>query len=154
MKTCGVAWWIATIAIGVVSSACASSDEGVPVKPRQQWQGANSEVRAFAVRPVRSSADWETLWQQIGRAPPQAWAAGPDMAVAIFLGERRTGGYGVEIVSARATGGQLVVEYREKTPPPDAMVTQALTHPWAVALLPRSDATVTARKIEAGPSGR
>lgn len=43
--------------------------------------------------------------------------------VAAFLGERRSGGYGVRI--ERAAGGLLRVS--EKTPPKDAMVTMALT---------------------------
>jgi hypothetical protein len=48
--------------------------------------------------------------------------------VAAFLGQRRSGGYSVQIT--RAAGGQLRVS--EKTPPKDAMVTMALTAPFQI----------------------
>jgi hypothetical protein len=47
-----------------------------------------------------------------------------------FLGERPTGGYGVEIV--RICDGRIVVERR--SPPEDAIVTQALTAPYHMVL--------------------
>jgi hypothetical protein len=52
--------------------------------------------------------------------------------VAAFLGERRTGGYGVEITRARDGD----VRIRETTPPKDAMVTQALTRPYKIVSVP------------------
>jgi PrcB C-terminal len=69
------------------------------------------------------------------------------MVVAVFLGIRPTGGYGVEITAARREGGTLVVEYVERRPRPDALLTQALTAPFHIVALPRHDGAVTFRHV-------
>ncbi|MEJ7617649.1 MAG: protease complex subunit PrcB family protein [Pyrinomonadaceae bacterium] len=56
------------------------------------------------------------------------------MLVAAFLGSRNTGGYGVRITMENG-----VVKVRAKTPPADAMTTQAFTYPFAVASIKASD---------------
>ena len=53
-----------------------------------------------------------------------------EMVVGIFLGEKSTGGYEVEIVRAERRDSSLYFYYREESPPPNAMVTQALTQPF------------------------
>jgi hypothetical protein len=51
--------------------------------------------------------------------------------------------------------GKLVVDYRESKPPPGAMVTDALTAPWVIAIVPRSDLPVaTHRGEQPAPSVR
>ncbi|HEX8138412.1 MAG TPA: protease complex subunit PrcB family protein [Pyrinomonadaceae bacterium] len=55
--------------------------------------------------------------------------------VAAFLGERRTGGYQVEMT--RAPDGDVRV--KETTPPKDAMLTQALTRPYKIVSVPLQD---------------
>ncbi|MBB6175662.1 hypothetical protein HNQ82_000472 [Anoxybacillus tengchongensis] len=53
-----------------------------------------------------------------------------DMTYAIIhLGERKTGGYGVEVTEVRYKKGKAIVYYKEQKPAPDAIVTQALTYP-------------------------
>jgi hypothetical protein len=62
--------------------------------------------------------------------------------LAVFLGSRSTGGYGVEIVSTRVEGDALVVEYDERRPSPDAMVAQILTSPVHIVSVPRQAGAV------------
>ncbi|WP_461201819.1 protease complex subunit PrcB family protein [Anoxybacillus sp. TBDG-1] len=47
----------------------------------------------------------------------------------IHLGERKTGGYGVEVTEVRYKKGKAIVYYKEQQPAPDAIVTQVLTYP-------------------------
>jgi len=58
-----------------------------------------------------------------------------EMVVGIFLGEKHTGGYEVEIVRAERSDSALYFYYREKSPPPGAIVTQALTQPFHLVKL-------------------
>lgn len=111
------------------------------------WSGFHGGQNAFTVRALRNVAEWDAFWQQVERNPPRPLDPAGEMAVVVFLGERRTGGYSVEIVRVRAENQKLVVEYRETTPAPGLMVTQALTSPWAVAIVPRSALPVVAEKI-------
>ena len=49
--------------------------------------------------------------------------------------------------SARVEGERLVVEYAETAPGRGMIVTQVLTHPWAVAILPANSLPVVFKKI-------
>ena len=57
------------------------------------------------------------------------------VVVAVFAGSRSSGGYRLEITSARYENKGLDVRYVLHTPKPGTMTTQALTSPYAVILL-------------------
>ncbi len=57
------------------------------------------------------------------------------VVVAAFLGRRRTGGYGLEIADIERGSEFITIHIRELSPPPDAMVTQALTWPAVLILV-------------------
>lgn len=61
--------------------------------------------------------------------------AGAGTYLAVFWGEKTTGGYSIEIQSVRVEGDRTAVRLSLKEPPPDAMLTQALTYPYAVAVV-------------------
>lgn len=125
-----------------------------PAVPSAQWSGQYGGREEFAVIALRNPAEWDRFWTQVSRAKPQSLDVPRQMAVAVFLGQRRTGGYSVEIAGVRNDGTKLLVEFRETTPPPDMMVTQALTTPWAVAIVPRSDLPLEPRKLGASSARR
>ncbi|WP_088076570.1 MULTISPECIES: protease complex subunit PrcB family protein [Bacillaceae] len=54
----------------------------------------------------------------------------------VSAGERRTGGYSLNIVGASAEDGGIRVDIMEHEPAPDAMVTMALTNPLIVIEFP------------------
>ncbi|MFN7954070.1 MAG: protease complex subunit PrcB family protein [bacterium] len=58
-----------------------------------------------------------------------------EVVVGVALGERLTGGFGVEIVSAARRGTTLEVTFRETKPEPGAMTIQVLTNPWTLAAI-------------------
>lgn len=120
---------------------------------KAQWSGQHGGSSTPGVRELRTTDQWQAFWQQVGREPPRVLDPEREMAVAIFVGEKNTGGYGAEIVGARVHEGRLVIDYREISPAPDAMVTQALTAPWAVVILPRSELPVTVNKLNPPRSG-
>jgi hypothetical protein len=55
--------------------------------------------------------------------------------LAAYWGEKPTGGYSLAVESARLEGDRVTVRLALKEPPPDAIVTQALTYPYAVAVV-------------------
>jgi len=110
---------------------------------------SRAQSPAFLV--ARSRAEWHALWEQIGQPPP---AELPDhlMALGIFLGTRTSGGYGIDITDIRLERRaghreRLAIFYREITPAPDAMVIQALTSPYMIVLVDRSDAAVRSVRV-------
>lgn len=62
---------------------------------------------------------------------------GRETLVAVFLGTKPTGGYGLDVESVTVEGGDLYVDVVEMTPPADAITTQALTNPWLILRVPR-----------------
>jgi hypothetical protein len=63
--------------------------------------------------------------------------------VVLALGERRTGGYRIEVIDAEQQsthqGEIIVVKAKEIKPEPGQMVIQVITYPIAVYRLPRSE---------------
>lgn len=122
-----------------------------PVQPAPavlaQWSGPQGGAAQAETRVVRTTEEWRTLWQQVGRDVPRPLDPGSELGLVVFLGERRTGGYAVDVVAVRIQAGRLVVEYRETVPAPDALSIQVLTYPWAFALVPMSDLPVEWRKV-------
>lgn len=78
------------------------------------------------------------LSQDAGVGVPDA---GEGTYLVAFWGEKPTGGYSVEITSVRSDGDQVGIQLSLKDPPPDAMVTQALTYPYAAAVVRNVDLT-------------
>lgn len=79
---------------------------------------------------VASSAD--DLAAALGLRIPDS---GEGAYVAVAWGEKPTGGYSVGFGSASVEGVRLEVDVDLQEPPQDAMVAQALTYPYSVAVL-------------------
>jgi len=104
---------------------------------------------------IRSQDEWVAVWGRHTRAHAQPPSAPPvdfsrEMVVGIFMGQRGTGGYEIEITRVERADSQLRVYYRSKDPEPGAMVTQMLTQPYHVIKLPRDDGPLVV--LREGPS--
>jgi len=96
---------------------------------------------------VRSPEEWGTLWASLPtkQAAPQV-AFDQMMVVGVFIGNRPTTGYKVEITGARKEGDALVVLWKEVPPVAGSSVNATVTSPFAVAGLPRHDGPVRFEK--------
>lgn len=127
---------------------------GVPVAFVTVDRGVTAD---FARRPgdkaVRDEEEWKTLWEQLhadeSPVPPlPAINFSKDMAIAVFAGEKPSGGHKIEIASIERSGAELFVTVREKAPPPDAVAAQVLTYPYHVVRLPRAAGPVRIKRAE------
>ena len=105
-------------------------------------KGDRSGTRGPLQTVIRNQDEWKALWKRHSSTeanPPPAPLIDFDreMAVGVFLGEKHTGGYEVEIVRAERRDSALYVYYREKSPPPGTMVTQALIQPFHLVKFPK-----------------
>jgi hypothetical protein len=69
------------------------------------------------------------------------------MMVGVFIGNRPTAGYRVEIAGVRRDGDALIVSWREVAPAPDAVVNQVVTTPFALAAVTRHEGPVRFEKL-------
>lgn len=102
---------------------------------------------------ARTPFAWRALWEGIGRPPPVEFDASRGIAAAVFLGLRRTGGYGLTIESVERRGAFMVVRIVEVRPAPDAMVTQALTSPYLIRMIPKTEFPVAVERADAADGG-
>ena len=100
-------------------------------------RGQNSGIADAREVTVATAAEWNALWtlHRGGAAPTVDFTK--HLVAGVFLGTRPTGGYSVEIVAARRDATGIVIEYYERTPAPDVLVTQALTSPFHLVTLER-----------------
>ena len=152
MQTC-FRCLVLLVLVSVVAGCCgpAPLPAPPPVQIAAQWSGAHSGADAPATLVIRNAGDWAALWARLGREAPRVFDPAREIGVAVFIGERRTGGYSVEWVGLRPTGDTLVIEYRERVPPPDAMLAQVITSPWAVAVLPHTGGRIKFAEIGSSP---
>jgi hypothetical protein len=123
-----------------------SSNNNPAVKPTPERVGdiVNSEVKILAegaygkitdafVAVARDAEAYAALRELVNNLPQvDADFFKKNIVVAAFLGQRRTGGYGVRIVLSE--NNQLHVS--STSPPADSMTTQALTAPFKVVSVP------------------
>ncbi len=69
------------------------------------------------------------------------------MLVGVFSGEKPTGGYSIAIQRVLEDSKKLVVEYKEKSPPPEAMVIMVVTYPCQIISLPLSGKPVEFKTV-------
>ena len=98
-------------------------------------KGNRSGVREFQQQVARNQNEWKTLWQrhtatETNPSAPPAIDFNKEIVIAIFLGEKPTGGYAVEIIQIDGSNGEFEIVFRELNPPPGGIVTQALTQPF------------------------
>lgn len=115
---------------------------GPGINGRNDWFGAQSAANMDILVIARDERAWRILWQLVhadgtpGELPEGA------MAVGVFLGQRSSGGYTAAFESVSLVDGEVIARYRETAPPADAIVSQALTSPYAVRLVRASNAPV------------
>ncbi|HEY0099254.1 MAG TPA: protease complex subunit PrcB family protein [Pyrinomonadaceae bacterium] len=104
-------------------------EKNVSSEVRELAAGGYGSVRApfvFVARDAETYASLRALNDKLPELGTDFFKS--NAVVAAFLGQRRSGGYGVRI--ERAAGG--LVRISEQTPPKDAMLTMALTAPFRI----------------------
>jgi len=130
----------AMLGSAIVDSAADSAPPAIP-----QWHGQYGGSPTLTTEVLRTAEQWDGFWKQVDKDPPRPFDPLKEMAVVIFIGQRPTGGFVPVVLSAGADQDSFVVVYDEGAPGPDKFVTQALTTPWVVAVVPLSDRPVVFR---------
>lgn len=98
-------------------------------------QGGQRQV-AYAATERAYNNLWNSL---IGQGDPPLIDFSKEGVLFLAAGERPTGGYGLSVTTIRREGDAIVVNAAVTPPPPDAMVTQAITSPFLVVAVPKID---------------
>jgi hypothetical protein len=126
----------------LLSCVAANGAQTLPI--RSLKKGAFSGIREAKQEVVKSADAWEKLWKQHATAAATsdkipAVDFSKEMVVVATMGTKRTGGYSIEIVGVEAKDKTLKISVKKSSPPPDAMTIQALTAPFHLVAVPKSD---------------
>ena len=98
---------------------------------------------------ARTPAEWTALWRKhAGDAAMPKVDFASRTVVAVFMGTKMSGGYGVEITGTRQEKGATIVEYRERRPDRTQIVAQVLTSPAHIAAIPKVTGDIKFEKVE------
>jgi hypothetical protein len=143
--------WLSLVRGGVMAESARppQSQEGAKVAFRSIEKGTQSNIDSPRQAVARTPAEWAALWKahDFGRPAPTV-DFNREMAAAVFMGSRPTGGFSVEIVSAGERDGSYVVGYRESSPRSDAITVQILTAPYHIVAVPKHSGAVRFEKVQ------
>ncbi|HID50012.1 MAG TPA: protease complex subunit PrcB family protein [Chromatiales bacterium] len=125
-----------------LASACASPPVNKqPVPFTTLARGSYCEVTRPAAHVIRNHAELETFWDMLGPDKQKV----PDIdfnartILAIFMGEQASGGYAIRIDRIVQTPEEVIVEVRKTTPAKGSAVSMALTRPYILVSIPRTE---------------
>lgn len=136
------------LSLGVLSITPAGAAERLPFITIDQGSRSGVRERKFLV--IKNEAEWKTLWQT--HVQPEVPAKElpqvdfeREMVVAVFLGEKPTGGYklGITAIEEDRGKGQLRIVLRESKPPVGSIAIQALTQPYHIVRVKKTDLPAT-----------
>ena len=143
-SVCARAFVVATVSVFLLATSSMADDEKANTVPIvEQWSGTYSAQDAASRVVVRDTEGWKQLWRTMhGRRSPMPEVPQVDfrkhMAIGVFMGTKPSGGYSVSITRV-VQNEKTVVSVREQSPGPGEMVTMALTAPYHVVVVPRSE---------------
>jgi len=111
-----------------------------------QWQGQFSSALQGSYLVIQSEPEWRAAWALIGQSAPPAPDFQSRFAVAVFLGQRNTGGYGIRWLEPDSSGPATVVRYKVITP--RGITMEVLTQPYAIKVFARGKVDI---RLEVAP---
>lgn len=99
-----------------------------------EWKGQNGGSDEPGHRLINDARGWEALWRVIGKDKPSLDFK-THVAVAVFLGQKPTGGWSVAFAEPVEKDGDTMVAYTAKAP--KGFTTQAFTSPYVVRAVKR-----------------
>jgi hypothetical protein len=135
-----------------VETSRGDAGQARPLSVRVLDSGSRSGVTSQQESVVRGPEEWQRLWQaHQGGAVPQRPLPAVDFArelcISIFAGQRSTGGFAVMVEQVMESASGIEVSYRVTSPPPGAIVSQALTSPFQIIAVASRPGPVRFRRL-------
>jgi len=113
-----------------------------------EWRGQYCGVAEPDARVIGDLREWEKLWREAFSKTFPAVDFGKHLALAVFLGTQRTGGYSIEFLEPLADKDNAILRYKLHAPSARQFVTQAFTQPYAVKLYKKSPLKVQVLEVK------
>jgi hypothetical protein len=121
-------------------------------------QGTNSGYQSASMTVIDNSEEWVDLWQQhtcnVEPPPPVPQVDFTRYSVvAVFAGEKPTGGYSVEILRVETSDSQMkqqpsiAITVQHRQPEAGDFVTEAFTYPYHMIRIPKIVGSITFKHV-------
>jgi len=112
-----------------------------------EWKGNHCGITEQKHMVITDPKDWAELWKRVhrGKIPiPEVPTIdfNKNMVLAVFMGQKPTSGYAIQITEISRTNGEVVVKVKEVTPPKGAILLQVLTQPFHIVVVPKVEGKV------------
>ena len=125
-----------------------------PATPRR-WKGNDTAIRRSGEIVVKNDRQWIQFWSEHRpHEPAPEVDFTKDMVVGVFAGTRPADPFAVEIVGTRGVGQELIVDFRERTPPTGTVAINVSVYPYDIQAVPRSSMKVKFNKLDPLEAGR
>jgi len=137
------------VLLGISVAACAPTarDSDLSARALDSDLHCGRAYPTSAATWIDNPVDFETAYRRFNRVSVETLVDLPDVdfardgVVLVEMGQRGTGGYGIDLATEHVTrvgdAVQLIVRWTE--PPPDAILPQVITSPCAFITLSRGD---------------
>ncbi|MFV1951057.1 MAG: protease complex subunit PrcB family protein [Nitrospinota bacterium] len=124
------------------ANSCMVAD-AISFLPAKEWKGYYSAYTEPLKLVIKTEEQWKEVWTKVHALQfpePELPKIDfeKDMIIAVFMGERRSGGFSIEIKNIVKTDKEVVVEVEERRPDPGSIVTMALTRPYHMLVVKTS----------------
>ncbi|MFO8003519.1 protease complex subunit PrcB family protein [Thioalkalivibrio sp.] len=127
---------IPILVLASLSVACMGPvpSEELPMTRLAKGQHSLQTEQKFEV--ITGQSQFRELWSRFDSGSPPVLDFTRQTAIAVFMGERPTGGYAIQVDSVTRSDGELLVEVVLQAPGPECMTTQAFTQPYEMVSVP------------------
>lgn len=112
-----------------------------------EWKGFHCGIREPKQVVITDANKWAQLWREAHKTvipTPQVPQVNFDKntVIAVFAGQKPTSGYAIQISEVTQFNGEVVVKFKEISPPKGSIVLQVLTQPFHIVVVPKFNAKV------------
>ena len=118
--------------------AMAANDKGFNILKQSEYGGR--ETKGFDK--VTDARSFKELYRALNIENIPEVDFSKSNVVALYMGQRNTGGYSITIETMRADGETTYLKKKETTPEPGSMVSMALTAPYVIVAIPKTGKVV------------
>lgn len=119
-----------------LSVACMGPEPAKELPITQLAKGQQSTQTEQQFEVITGQAQFRHLWSRFDAGPAPSLDFTQESAIAVFMGERPTGGYNIHVDSVTHRDDGLLVEVVLQEPGPECMTTQVLTQPYEMVSVP------------------
>lgn len=124
---------LASCSINVLNNLQVDNAITFELLKQEAYGGRDKESTAI----IRSHSQLENLYKELGWKDIPSVDFNKNNVVAVFMGQKSSGGYSISVRKVTVEGNTATVEvYRSS---PEGMATMALTAPYTIVVIPKTD---------------